>query len=426
MEIQAKTARKVQWRLGVPAIFFMLLSSLDRVNISFAALGMNRDLALTPSEYGFGAGVLFVGFLAGQYPSVLWLQRIGMRRWIAACAVVWAICAGGVAAVSTPAEFYSLRLVLGFAEGGLAPGIVLYLSQFATDRQRARTFAMPMLAIPLSLVIGSPISGWLMSSRAPAGLAPWRWMLLAEAAPALLLGVAAWFYFPEGPEQASWLSPEERRWFALNASHRLRTAVANDWSVLRSPLVWGSAVLWFCLLSGAYGIMFWLPQLIKRLAGIGTLEIGWINALPWLGAMAGMYYNSAHSDRSAERYWHIALPAALAAIAIEAAWSLGAGPLALLMLLVAGIGLGAAQGAFWALPTTLLTQSTLAVAAVAINIAGSSGGAVMPHLVGYALERTGGFAVPSALIAGLLIFGALLVASIRALSAPAAGEARSP
>ncbi len=425
MEIPAQTARKVHWRLGVPAVLFMLFSSLDRVNISFAALGMNRDLALTPSEYGFGAGVLFIGFLAGQYPSVLWLQRVGMRRWIAACAVVWALCAGGIAAVSTPLEFYALRLVLGFAEGGLAPGIVLYLSQFATERQRARTFALPMLAIPLSLVVGSPISGGLMSIGAAAGLASWRWMLLAEAAPALLLGIAGWFYFPDGPEQASWLSPDERRWFALNASHDVHSAVANDWSVLRSPLVWGSAVLWFCLLSGSYGIMFWLPQLIKRLAGVGAVEIGWINALPWLGAMVGMYFNSAHSDRTGERYWHIALPAAVAAIAIEAAWSVGDGPFALLMLLLAGIGLGAAQGAFWALPTALLTQSTLAVAAVAINIAGSAGGAVVPHLVGYALERTGGFAVPSALISGLLVFGALLVASIRALSAPRAEQARS-
>jgi len=426
MDMPGQIASKVHWRLGVPAVVFMLLSSLDRVNISFAALGMNRDLGLSPSQYGFGAGVLFVGFLAGQYPSVLSLQHVGMRRWIAACAVIWAICAGGIAAVSTPVEFYALRLVLGLAEGGLAPGIVLYLSQFATERQRATTFALPMLAIPLSLVIGSPISGWLMSIRPPQGFAAWRWMLIAEAVPALLLGIAAWFYFPDGPQQASWLSAEERRWFELNACHRVGTAVANDWSVLRAPLVWASAVLWFCLLSGSYGIMFWLPQVIKRLAGIGSVEIGWINALPWLGAMAGMYYNSAHSDRSAERFWHIAVPAAVAALAIEAAWSAGAGPLALLMLLIAGIGLGAAQGAFWALPTALLTQSTLAVAAVAINIAGSSGGAVMPHLVGYALQRTGGFAAPSALIAALLLFGALLVASIRAFSFATAVQGRSP
>ncbi len=425
MNIAAQIGRRVHWRLGIPAIVFMLLSSLDRVNISFAALGMNADLGLTPAEYGFGAGVLFAGFLAGQYPSVLILQRIGMPRWIAGCAVLWAACAGGIALVRTPAEFYLLRVVLGFAEGGLAPGIVLYLSQFATERQRATTFALPMLAIPLSIVLGSPISGWLMSFESPGGLAAWRWMLLAEAAPALLLGVAAWFYFPEGPRQARWLSAEEQRWLEANAAQGRDGHVRNDWSVLGTPLVWASALLWFCLLSGAYGIMFWLPQVIKRLAGVGTVEIGWINALPWLGAMVGMYYNSMHSDRTGERFLHIALPAALSAAAILGAWTAGPGPAAMPMLLIAGLGLGAAQGAFWALPTKLLTPSTLAVAAVAINIAGSSGGVVMPHLVGFALERSGSFAAPSALIAGILIFGALLVAALRVLPFAAAAPERS-
>ena len=149
-------AGKIRWRLIVPAILFMLLSSIDRVNVSFAALQMNADLGFTPSQYGFGAGILFVGFLAGQYPSVLLQQRIGMRRWMAICALLWGICAGGMAFIETHWQFYTLRVLLGLAEGGLAPGIVLYLSQFATERERATTFAMPMIAIPLSIVIGGP------------------------------------------------------------------------------------------------------------------------------------------------------------------------------------------------------------------------------------------------------------------------------
>src|ERR1700689_2539824 len=163
-------SRKVLWRLALPTIVFMLLSSLDRVNISFAALQMNKDLGFTPSQYGFGAGILFAGFLAGQYPSVLLLQRIGMHRWIALCAVMWACCAAAIAFVQVPAQFYVLRILLGFAEGGLAPGIVLYLSQFATERERATTFALPMLAIPLSIVLGSPLSGWLMGMGQPFGM----------------------------------------------------------------------------------------------------------------------------------------------------------------------------------------------------------------------------------------------------------------
>lgn len=423
-DLSVRIGAKVHRRLGIAGIAFMLVSSLDRVNISFAALGMNSALGLTPSEYGFGAGILFAGFLAGQYPSVLWLQRVGMHRWLATCSIAWALCAGGTAFVHTPLELYSLRLALGFAEAGLAPGIVLYLSQFATERERATVFALPMLAIPVSIVIGSPISGWLLSVRPPLGLASWRWMLLAEAAPALLLGVAAWFYFPDLPEEASWLTADERTWLHTHAAHRIRSRAPNDWTVLSAPLVWASALLWFGLLSGAYGIMFWLPQVIKRLAGANPLEIGWLNALPWVGAMLGMYYNSVHSDRSGERFWHIAVPAALAAAGIAAACAAGGGMVALVSLILAGTGLGAAQGAFWALPTRMLTQSTLPVAAVAINIAGSSGGFIMPHLVGYVLERTGGFTAPSLILAGMLLASAMLVLAIRML--PAAMPSGSP
>lgn len=403
---------KVGWRLGLPVIALMLLSSLDRVNISFAALGMNGDLGLTPSQYGFGAGIVFVGFLAGQYPSVLLLQRVGMHRWIALCAIVWGACAAGTAFVHSPQQFYYLRVVLGFAEGGLGPGIVLYLSQFVTERERALTFALPMLAIPLSVVVGSPVSGWLMSTAPPPGLATWRWMLLAEALPTILFGLAAYLYFPDRAEQASWLAPEERRWLQQHAASRNLAAVANDWSVLRTPLVWAAGALWFCLLSGSYGVIFWLPQMIKQLTGAGALQIGLVNALPWGGAMLGMYYNSRHSDRTGERFWHVGLPAGLAALAILAAWNLGAGVAGLAALLVAGVGLGAAQGAFWALPTALLTQSTLAVAAVAINVAGSAGGLVMPHLMGSARELSGGFGGPTMLVAGILLLAAALVAMI--------------
>jgi len=416
-------SRKVLWRLAVPTIVFMLLSSLDRVNISFAALQMNHDLGFTPSQYGFGAGILFLGFLAGQYPSVLLLQRIGMHRWLPACAVCWACCAAGIALIHQPLQFYALRVVLGFAEAGLAPGIVLYLSQFATERERATTFALPMLAIPLSIVIGSPLSGWLMSMSPPLGLAAWRWMLIAEALPTIVLGIFAWFYFPDRPDEVRWLSNDERWWLRRNAANPADADQRNDWRVLRQPMVWAAALLWFCLLSGAYGIMFWLPQMIKQLSRLGPLQIGFANALPWVGAMIGTYLNSAHSDRSGERFLHISVPAVVSALAILAAWGLGAGIPGLCMIFVAGLGLGAAQGAFWALPTSLMTPQTFAVAAVAINIAGSSGGLIVPHLVGYARERTGSFAVPTLLIAGILIFAAILVAQIRRMFF---GHAASP
>jgi MFS family permease len=407
-------AAKIRWRLAVPAILFMLLSSVDRVNVSFAALQMNADLAFSPAQYGFGAGIVFVGFLAGQYPSVLLLQRIGMRRWMAISALVWGVSAGGMAFITSHTQFYVLRVLLGFAEGGLAPGIVLYLSQFATERERATTFALPMVAIPLSIVIGGPISGWLMEMAPPFGLSGWRWMFLGEALPTLAFGIAALFYFPNRPGEAPWLSGGEKSWLAANAANRAETAQRNDWSVLKRPLVWLSALLWFCLLSGSYGIIFWLPQLVKQMTTLSPMEIGLVNALPWLGNVCGIYLNSRHSDRTGERFLHIAVPAAVCAGAIAAAALAGPTMTGLFALLIAGTALGAAQGAFWALPTRMFTPATFAVGAVAINIAGSSGGLVVPPLVGLVRQSSGGFAGPTGLIAGILLLAAAIVMALRA------------
>ena len=406
-------AAKIRWRLIVPTVLFMLLSSVDRVNVSFAALQMNADLGFTPTQYGFGAGILFVGFLAGQYPSVLLLQRIGMRRWLAGCALLWGACAGSMAFIDSHWEFYTLRVLLGLAEGGLAPGIVLYLSQFATERERATTFAMPMLAIPISIIVGGPISGWLLGMTPPFGLAGWRWMFLGEALPTLIFAVVALSYFPNTPGEARWLDAGEKAWLASNAANRHETARRNDWRVLRRPLVWASALLWFCLLAGSYGIIFWLPQMVKAMTSLTPFEIGLVNALPWAGNAIGIYLGATHSDRSGERFWHIAIPAAAMAIAVLAAGAAGASAAGLLALLVAGFCLGAAQGAFWALPTRMFTPATFAVGAVAINITGSSGGLVVPWLVGLVRERSGGFGAPTLLVAGFLLAAAAIVLVLR-------------
>jgi MFS family permease len=411
--MQAVIAAKVRWRLVLPCLVFMLMSSLDRANVSFAAASLNGDLGFSPSQYGFGAGILFVGFLAGQYPSLYLLQRLGMRGWITSCALLWGLSAGAMAFIHTHTEFYVLRVLLGFAEGGLAPGIVLYLSQFATERERAQTFTLPMLAIPLSVILGAPLSGWLLGMEGSVGLPGWRWMFLAEALPTVLLGLAAAFYFPDTPAQARWLGDAERAWLQQNAARRDTARQPNDWRILREPVVGLAGLLWFCLLSGSYGVIFWLPQVIHSLTGLAPLQIGLIGALPWIGVALGMYLNAVHSDRSGERFWHIALPAMLAAVALLAAWLAGPGAPALLALLLAGLGLGAAQGAFWALPTQLLPPAALGVGVVTINLAGSAGGLVMPQLMGLLRERSGGFTAPTWLVVGVLLLAALLVAAIR-------------
>lgn len=414
MQTAASTAiaRQVRWRLTWPCTFFLLMSSLDRANISFAAQAMNAELGFTPSQYGFGAGILFAGFLAGQYPSLLLLQRVGMRAWLSTIALLWGLSAGAMAFVESPMQFYALRVLIGLAEGGLAPGIVIYLSQFATERERAATFSVPMIAIPVSVVIGAPLSGWLLSMDAPLGLPGWRFMFLAEALPTILAGIAAAFYFPASPARARWLTPAQRSWLGEHAARRASVQERNDWRVLRDPLVLLAGLLWFCLLSGSYGVIFWLPQVLAALTAHDALGIGFIGALPWVGVALGMYLNAMHSDRSGERVWHVAGPALLAAAALSMAWMAGAGAVALVALVVAGLGLGAAQGAFWALPTSGLAPRTFPLAVVAINVAGSAGGLVMPQAMGIAREYSGGFTIPTLMVIVVLAAAAALVGAI--------------
>jgi len=410
---QQKLAAQVHVRLALPCILFMLMSSLDRANISFAAGPMNAELGFTPAQYGFGAGILFAGFLAGQYPSLYLLQRIGFRRWISACALLWGVSAAALGFIQTHGQFYVLRILIGVAEGGLAPGIVLYLSQFATERERATTFALPALAIPASVILGAPLSGWLLQAQQQLSIPGWRFMLLAEAVPTLLFALAAPLYFPDTPQQARFLDPGERAWLRANAAQRADRPRQNDWTVLRKPLVVMAGLLWFCLLCGSYGVIFWLPQVIHALTGYSPLIIGLIGALPWIGVALGMYFNARHSDRTGERYWHVAVPALIAALALLWAWQWGPGAGTLVLLLVAGLGLGSAQGGFWAIPTQLLAPAAFSVAVVGINILGSAGGLVMPQLMGVARERSGGFAAPTLLVVAVLLIAVLLVAAIR-------------
>ncbi|WP_321393811.1 MFS transporter [Emcibacter sp.] len=415
IQVQRELAIKVRWRLVIPTILFIFLSSLDRANVSFAALQMNVDLGFSPATYGFGAGILFFGYLAGQYPSILLCQKYGFKLWISGLAVVWGAASATMAFIHTPMEFYVIRVIIGIAEGGLAPGIVLYLSQFATEKERATTFALPMLAIPLSIILGGPLSGYLLDMQAPGEMAGWRWMFLAEGTPTILLGLASLFYFPNTPREAKWLTNEEKNWLAANSTNHTKEGEKpiNDWSVIMSPIVWASALLWFCLLAGAYGIMFWLPQVVQHMSGLSAFEIGLVNALPWMGVGLGVYFNSAHSDKTGERFWHIGLPSAISALAIIAATASGYGVLSLSLLFIAGLGLGAAQGAFWALPTALFTPASMAIGVVTINIAGNTSGAIISQIIGYIREQSGGYFAPILLVASLMFCASVIVLLIR-------------
>jgi ACS family tartrate transporter-like MFS transporter len=416
VDLARSVGAKVRLRLVAPFIFLMFLASLDRANVSFAALRMNAELHLTPSQYGWAAGVFFIGFLAGQYPSVLLLGRVGVRVWLAIVLTAWGLAASALAFVHSSSELLVLRLVLGFAEAGLTPGIVLYLGGWSPARDRASTFALPMLAIPISLILGGPLSGWLLSAGSPLPMASWRWMFLAEGAPVLVMALLSFLYFPKAPSQARWLDAGEQAWIAEHSAlsnDAARGTVKDILLVLGDGRVWGAAVMWFLLLSGSYAIQFWLPQVVRQMSHLGDFQIGLVSALPWIGNGLGVALNALHSDRTQERFWHFGA-AALAAGAAFAAIGSAPTPLAALMLLVAGAtAMGAAQGAFWAIPTALFPARAMAAGVTFVNMAGCAAGLVIPWMVGVIRQASGGFSAPIYLVAALLASSFVILCVLR-------------
>ena len=400
--IEAAVGRKVLLRLVVPTALFVLMGSIDRTNVGFAALQMNEALGLSGTQYGFGAGVLFVGFLAAKYPSVRLYEVIGMRRWLGIVTFAWGLAACMMAAIQTEWELYALRVFIGFAEGGLSSGVMIYLSSWATERYRASILAIPIMSISIAQVIGAPVSGLLLTIDNPLAMEGWRFMFLAEGLPAVALGIFAWFYYPDCPRAARWLNSDEKGWLSDNVRGATKPATLADrserWAALKSPIGWTCALIWYCILAGNYGVMFWLPQIVKGMSGLSPFETGVVVALPWAGSGIGLYLNARHSDRTQERYFHIAVPSMIGGLGLISAFLLGPGIPGLVALIIGGACTGCTVAAFWAIPTKLLSPGSLAMGIVMINIVGSLAGATVPPLMGYLSETTGSFLPPTLLL----------------------------
>lgn len=410
------TLSKIKLRLVVPLLALLFLSTIDRSNVSFAALRMNADLALTPQTYGFGVSLFFVGYIVMQIPSMWLLQRFGMRRWLVGITLVWGLAATGMAFMHSREAFYVLRVVLGIAEAGYAPGMMFYLAGWIPQRYRAGAIANVMLAVPISVVIGAPLSGWLMSIENPLGLAGWRWMLLIEGAPTLLLCLATWWLFADTPQEARWLSPAERRWIEdeLKRERASRAPQASLWSLLGRSELWGSTACWFALMAGAYGLIYWLPQIVKHFSATSSdLRVGVISALPWAAIGVGMLLNAWHSDRTQERYLHVALTSLLSGVLLGLAAIAGGGGVALLCLVLSGLCMGAGQGVFWTIPPSFLAPASVAGGFAIINMCGNVAGLVVPSAIGAIRERTGSFDLPVFAIAAILLAGALALLKVR-------------
>lgn len=406
---------KVLVRLLLPIAALTFVNAIDRMNISFAGAALSRDLALSPSGFGAGVSVFFVAYLIFQYPHALLLRVWGLRNWLLVSVSLWGVASLSMAYATEAWHFFAIRFLLGMAEAGFAPGMTWLIGQWTPPRMRGRAMSIALVAVPLALVLGGPLCGLLLGMANPLDLAGWRWMFLVAAVPNFLLAVAAWFYFVDGPTEARWLTEAERA--MLTEGNGVPASRAHAGALdTRDARLWRCALVWLCVMTGAYALVYWLPQLVRQLApGESELLIGSLSALPQAGIAAGLLFNAWLSDRSGERVGHVATGAALGGAAMLIAALLPSGALTLALLTLAGLGVGAAQGVFWTLPAALgIGGGRPPVEAIAlISMFGTAGGIIGPWLLGVLVESTGSFTLGIATLAALLVVAAALVAGFR-------------
>jgi ACS family tartrate transporter-like MFS transporter len=384
---------------------------LDRVNVGFAALTMNVDLGLSSAVFGLGAGIFFFGYVAFEVPSNVLLERFGARIWIARIMLSWGVLSAAMAFIEGPASFYVVRFLLGVAEAGFFPGIIYYLTCWFPARDRARIIALFMIALPLSSVIGAPISTALLGIEA-AGLRGWQWMFLCEAIPTIVLGFAVLRFLPDKHTDVTWLTKEEKDWLTRELASESPAHGAHTQSLrqaLMLPRVWLYGLVYFCVLVGLYGFSFWLPQIIASLGKLTNVQVGAVTMIPYTLACVALVIWGRHSDATGERSLHVALPPAFAALALAAGGWITDPIMAFAALCLAAVGIYAALPAFWALASRGLSGAAAAGAIALINSLGNVGGFLGPAAIGFVKQRTGSFALSLMSIALCLALGAGIV-----------------
>ena len=408
--------RTLTWRLVTFLFLLYIVAYLDRINLGFAALQMQQQLGFTDAVYGFGAGVFFAGYFLFQVPSNLVLERVGARRWIAVLMILWGIISASMASVTSVRSFYALRFLLGAAEAGFFPGVILYLKNWFPARARARTVARFMTAAPLSGVVGGPLSGALLGFHHKAGLAGWQWMFLLEGIPAIVLGAVVWAYLVDRPALAHWLTEEQREWLQqtlLAEANASPESESNALAAFRMGRIWILALVYFGVNTVSYGVSMWLPNLIKSLGGMSNFTIGVLSAIPYVAAAITMVFVGLSSDRSGERRWHAAVPAFAGALAIGLAGGTTSLATAVALVSVAVVGVFSMMGPFWAMPTALLSATTAAAGIAFINSVGNLGGFFGPYIIGLVRTSTGQFRGGLLVVAGALAMSGALVLTVK-------------
>lgn len=413
--IAERTYARVNRRLMPYLVLLYIVAYLDRVNVSYAGLQMTRELGFSNSVFGLGGGIFFIGYFLLEIPGAVLAEVWSARKWISRILLTWGVLASATGLIHTVHQFYAIRFLLGLAEAGFLPGLFVYISHWYGPRDRGKAMAMLMAGAPASLIVGGPLSAiflrihWL-------GFSGWRWLMLLEGIPALILGVMTLFYLTDHPCDAKWLAADEREWLTgeLEREQTARASHVSAWRSLRDPRVLLLAVTLFLGLTATYGIGLWMPKIIEKLSAFGVSRVSLIAAVPYLFALPAMLYIGWHSDRTGERKWHAAVPRIVggAALAVcvfstEHAW------ISLLALSVAAAGFYGSHGGFWPIPTMFLGRTAAAASIGLINSFGNLGGFLGPYAIGFLTDKTGGFGASLVFLAGCSVASGLLILRIR-------------
>lgn len=411
-DLEPQILRKITTRIVPFVIALYFVSFINRVNVGFAALTMNRDLGLSAQMFGVGAGIFFVGYLLFGLPSNLLLNRIGARRIISLMMLAWGVLSGATAFITGPYSFYAMRFAVGLAEAGFFPGIILYLSFWFPARHRAGVIALFMAAAPISNMLGAPISGAILGMNGFLHLHGWQWLFLLEAAPTVLLGVVSFFFLTDQPDQAHWLKAEERAWLVAEMTRELagrssRSAI-RVWPALCNPRILGLSLAYFGTSTGLYAVSIWTPLFLSRF-GFSYLVLGLLTAIPNLVAIVGMVLWARSSDRRNERMFHCSIACAAAAAGMLLAGYAGGAFLLIAGLSLAAFGIDAAKPPLWSMPTEFLSGPAAAAAIALINAVGSVGGTVGQIVIGRLKTQTGSYSGGMIYVAATLLLSSIVV-----------------
>src|SRR5713226_2789713 len=413
------TARRKTARRLLPFLFLVYITAyIDRVNVGFAGLDMTRELHFSNEVFGFGAGIFFFGYCLLEIPGAMLAQSWSARKWIATIMIGWGGLAAFTGLIHSATEFNAIRFLLGLAEGGFFPAVVVYLTHWFRQEDRAKAIAMFMAAIPVSNAIGAPIAGVLLGIHwlGPSG---WRWLLILEGIPAFIGGIATLFYLTDWPKDAHWLTPEERKWITgeLELEIREKQSVHRHMSflaALRQPIVLALALSYFFINTSGYGLNIWLPKMVQKFPGLTTLQVSLVSAIPYLCAIPAMLILGWHSDKCGERKWHAVLAAIAAGIGLALSQAAGAMPvLAVASFAIAAMGVMSYYPAFWALPTRLLSDRTAAASFGFMNLIANLGGFAGPYMVGFLTDRTGTYVAGVLLLVSTAVLSGLVLMPLR-------------